>query len=69
MVITPAPSGAKVSNKVGDMSAQKNLSVQCSQSINHITLTKVIRATARAGVNDLCVSRLAIACYLNCLQK
>jgi hypothetical protein len=69
MVITPVPSEAKVSNKAGDMSAQKGPSVQYDQSIDHIILTEVIRATARAGINDLCVRRLAIARYLNCLQK
>jgi hypothetical protein len=32
-------------------------------------LTKVIRATARAAVNDLGGSRLAIGMYLNMLQE
>jgi hypothetical protein len=69
MVITLIPSEAKVSNKVEEISAQKGLSVQYGQYINHITLTEVIRATAKAGVNDLCVRHLSIARYLNCLQK
>jgi hypothetical protein len=33
-----------------------------------MTPTKVTAATARASVNDLCASSLAIACYLNRLQ-
>ena len=34
-----------------------------------MTPTKVTAATARARVDDLCLSGLAAACYLNRLQR
>jgi hypothetical protein len=40
-----------------------------SSQCDIITLTQIIRATAGAAVNDLCVNCIALVIYLNILQK